>query len=96
MAAAAKISDKHFCPKVEPGSGPHKGLNIIMGSADVFINGLGAARKGDLAPCIGPPDSISEGSSKVNINGKPAAREGDPTKHEGKIMSGSDNVNIGG
>lgn len=96
MPAAAKILDTHVCPKSEPGPVPHVGLMIMAGSSNVKINGMGAARKGDKALCVGPPDSISAGSSSVKINGKPAARMGDSTNHGGKITSGSANVNIGG
>ncbi len=96
MPKAAKILDMHVCPKSEPGPVPHVGLMISEGSTDVKINGMGAARKGDQAICVGPPDSISGGSSKVFINGEPAARMGDPTDHGGQITTGSANVNIGG
>lgn len=96
MPPAAKILDMHVCPKSEPGPVPHVGLMITEGSSDVKINGFGAAREGDQALCVGPPDKISGGSSKVNINGKPAARLGDPTDHGGAITSGSANVIIGG
>ena len=96
MPKAAKIMDMHACPKSEPGPVPHVGLMIVGGSSNVKINSLGAARKGDKALCVGPPDSISKGSTTVFINGKPAARMGDPTEHGGTITSGSANVNIGG
>ncbi len=96
MAGAAKILDVHVCPKSEPGPVPHVGLMIVEGSTDVFINGMGAARKGDKALCVGPPDKIKMGSKKVKINGKDAARMGDPMDHGGVITSGSINVNIGG
>lgn len=88
--------DMHVCPKSEPGPVPHVGMMISQGSADVKINSMGAARKGDQALCVGPPDKISAGSGTVKINGKPAARMGDSTEHGGTVTTGSSNVIIGG
>ncbi len=95
MPKAAKMLDMHMCPKSEPGPVPHVGLMITEGSSNVLINSMGAARKGDMVLCVGPPDSISAGSGSVKINGEPAARMGDDTEHGGKITTGSANVNIG-
>jgi uncharacterized Zn-binding protein involved in type VI secretion len=92
---AARITDMHVCPKVNPGPVPHVGGPIAMGSPSVMIGGLPAARVGDMAICVGPPDKISAGSSGVLINGKPAARLGDSTAHGGKIVVGSPTVLIG-
>ncbi|EPI4819064.1 PAAR domain-containing protein [Vibrio alginolyticus] len=49
---------------------------VVVGSPNVKIGGLPAARKGDRLVCVGPPDSISQGSSLVFINGKLAVRMG--------------------
>ena len=46
-----------------------------------------AARMGDMATCVGPPDTIAEGSTKAMIGGKPAARLGDNTMH-GRVING--------
>lgn len=92
---AARISDMHICPKVNPGPVPHVGGPIALGSANVLIGGLPAARVGDMAICVGPPDKISKGSGTVQINGKPAARMGDSTGHGGKIVVGCPTVLIG-
>ena len=73
---AARLGDMHVCPKVEPGPVPHVGGPIISGSPNVIIGGMPAARVGDAAVCIGPPDKVSAGSATVLINGKPAARWG--------------------
>jgi uncharacterized Zn-binding protein involved in type VI secretion len=62
----------------------------------VLIAGLPAARVGDMAVCVGPPDSIVKGSTTVLIAGMPAARVGDTTAHGGQIMVGAFNVMIGG
>lgn len=94
MPAASTLGHMHVCPKCEPGPVPHVGGPIAMGSSDVFIGNLPAARKGDIAICIGPPDKIKEGSNTVFINGKPAARKGDGTAHGGKIILGNTTVTM--
>ncbi|MGF1702388.1 PAAR domain-containing protein [Photobacterium makurazakiensis] len=91
---AATITCFHTCPKTTS-KVPHVGGPIAVGSGNVLIGGLPAARKGDMVICVGPPDSIKDGSSSVLINGKPAARMGDSTKHGGKIVAGNPTVNIG-
>lgn len=92
---AARITDMHVCPKVNPGPVPHVGGPVAQGSTDVFIGGLPAARVGDKAICVGPPDSVSGGSSTVLINGKQAARMGDRTAHGGILIIGCPTVLIG-
>ena len=92
---AARLGDMHTCPKVQPGPVPHVGGPIIQGSPNVIIGGQPAARVGDAAMCVGPPDKIKKGSSTVFINGKPAARIGDTTAHGGVIISGCGTVIIG-
>ena len=42
MPDAARISDLHTCPKVEPGPVPHVGGPIFTGSANVIIGYLPA------------------------------------------------------
>lgn len=91
---AARVGDFHTCPK-RTGKVPHVGGPIVQGSPNVFIGGLPAARQGDMAVCIGPPDKIAGGSSSVFINGKPAARLGDDTAHGGVIVGGCGTVLIG-
>jgi uncharacterized Zn-binding protein involved in type VI secretion len=54
-----------------------------------------AARVGDVATCVGPPDVIAMGSFTVMIGGQPAARIGDLTAHGGAIALGCPTVNIG-
>lgn len=102
MPGAARISDlafiskdTHACPAC-----PHACVGpIISGSNNVFINGKGAARKGDPgihAVCCGPNTyTINEASSNVYVNGIPLARRGDETKHcggNGEIITCSFNV----
>ncbi len=55
-----------------------------------------AAKVGDMAVCVGPPDSIVKGSATVMIMNMPAARMGDTTAHGGAIMLGCPTVMIGG
>lgn len=96
MPAAARKGDAgvpHCSPYV-----------IATASADVLINGRGAARVGDtssshLRPagkrCGGHTAPIITGSSSVFINGRPAARVGDPLAACTRVATGSSNVIIG-
>ena len=94
MRPAARIGDNHVCPKAE-GPKPHVGGPIVQGALKVLIENQPAARQGDQATCVGPPDSISEGSAKVLIENQPAARLGDGCNHGGRIIQGSTKVLIG-
>ena len=91
---AARITDMHICPKVNPGGAPHVGGPVVAGSPDVFINELPAARVGDPLICVGPPDKIKKGSGSVEVNGKPLAYLGSGTNHKGKVIVGSMNVEV--
>lgn len=99
MSQAARLGDScanHGCMPATP---------IIAGSGDVSINGMPAARKGDVAllhacPCPHMPHgihdrSITAGSSTVSINGQPAARVGDALCCGGQVAAGSGDVFIG-
>lgn len=91
---AARITDMHVCPLVN-GLVPHVGGPILPpGAVTVLIGGLPAARVGDLAVCVGPPDVIALGSFTVLISGQPAARLGDMTAHGGAIVMGYPTVLI--
>lgn len=99
MPPAARVTDFHQCPMVTPGVPPipHVGGPIAgPGAPTVLIGSLPAAKVGDMAVCVGPPDSIVKGSATVMINGMPAARMGDQTAHGGQILLGAFNVMIGG
>ena len=83
---------------------PHcSGYTIATASADVIINGRGAARVGDVStphlrpgsPCPGHVAPISKGSSSVFINGRSAARVGDPLSSCTRVATGSGDVIIG-
>lgn len=87
MSSIARAGDAHACPQKG-----HSVNNIASGSNNVFINGVPAARVGDIASCGA---TIVAGSSTVFINGIPAAMMGSPTSHGGVIIGGSGNVLIG-
>ena len=96
--AAARAADMHTCPMVIPGAVPvpHVGGPIMPpGEPTVLIGSMPAARVGDMATCVGPPDTIANGSTSVMIGGMPAARMGDPTAHGGSIVVGCPTVLIG-
>lgn len=80
------------------------GYTIAEGSDDVFINGLPAARVGDMSTthlkpggkhCVPHSAPIATGSSTVFINGMPAARVGDSLSGCTQIAQGSSDVIIG-
>ena len=95
MPPAARITDMHTCPKMEPGPVPHVGGPVVAGCATVLIGYQPAARVNDNLVCVGPPDSISQGSSSVIIGNQPAARVGDSTSHGGVVVAGCPTVIIG-
>lgn len=91
---AARLTDMHVCPMVT-GVVPHVGGPVVgPGAPNVLIGGLPAARVGDVAACVGPPDTVLMGSFKVFIGGQPAARMGDMTAHGGSIVIGMPTVLI--
>jgi uncharacterized Zn-binding protein involved in type VI secretion len=97
MKPAARITDTHVCPAVNPNGSPHVGGPVLPpGEPTVLIAGLPAARLGDSAVCAGPTATIISGSGTVLIGGKPAARLGDSTSHGGAIVAGAPTVLIGG
>lgn len=97
MPPAARVTDMHTCPMINPGPVPHVGGPVTgPGVATVLIGSMPAAVMGDMCVCTGSPDVIVKGSSTVLIGGKPAARMGDQTAHGGVIVAGAPNVQIGG
>lgn len=96
MPPAARVSDMHVCPMVT-GVVPHVGGPILPPcQVNVLTGSLPQARVGDMATCVGPPDSIVKGSATVLVGGMPAARIGDMTAHGGNIVLGCFTVLIGG
>lgn len=74
------------------------GGQIITGAARTLVNGIPAARKGDLHSC--PIEghgvtAIETGSERTFIEGQPAARIGDSVGCGAVITSGSPNTEIG-
>src|SRR4249919_71562 len=95
---ASRITDMHVCPMVTPGLPPipHVGGPILPpGAVTVLIGGLPAARVGDMATCVGPPDVIVLGSFTVLTMSKPQARIADMTAHGGAIVLGMPTVLVG-
>ncbi len=92
---AARILDMHVCPMVT-GVVPHVGGPIALGCFTVLVAMMPAARMGDMAICVGPPDTIVKGSGTVLIGNMPAARLGDSCAHGGAIILGAPTVLIGG
>src|SRR3954468_18096675 len=93
---AARVADMHVCPMVT-GVVPHVGGPILPpGGITVLIGGMPAARLGDMAVCVGPPDVIVLASFTVLTMGQPQARLGDMTAHGGAIVIGMPTVLVGG
>ncbi|WP_298463568.1 PAAR domain-containing protein [uncultured Erythrobacter sp.] len=95
MPPAARITDMHTCPMVNPGPVPHVGGPIIKGQPNVLTCFMPQARVTDQCVCVGPPDVIVKGSMTVHVGGLPAARMGDMTAHGGVIVVGAPTVLIG-
>lgn len=96
MPFASRVGDFHVCPMVT-GVVPHVGGPILPpGCPTVLIGGMPAARMGDMAVCVGPPDTVAKGSGTVMIGGMAAARMGDTMAHGGTIVLGCFTVMIGG
>ena len=92
---AARAGDMHVCPMVTV-LVPHVGGPILPpGCPTVLIGSMPAACLGDMATCVGPPDTIVLGSFTTLIGKKPAARLGDLTAHGGSIILGCPTVLIG-
>jgi len=78
------------------------GMVRAQGSGNVFVNGIGVSRQGDLNtvhllpgdPCPAHSTPISSGSSTVYVNGLQCGRVGDPTCTS--VAAGSSNVFAGG
>jgi len=75
---------------------PHVGGPILPpGGITIMIAGTPAARIGDMAVCVGPPDVIVQGSMTVVSMNMPQARLGDMTVHGGAIVMGAPTVIVG-
>ena len=66
----------HVCPMITV-LVPHVGGPVLPpGCLTVLIGGMPAARMGDMALCVGPPDIIILGAPTVLIGGMPAGANG--------------------
>lgn len=84
----ARVTDPTSCPL------PGHGVNpIAVGSPDVFMDGLPAARQNDKSACGSP--IVGDVASTVLINGMPAATVGSVGGHGNKVIAGSSTVIIG-
>lgn len=90
MKPAARLGDMQSCPSHGPAP------IAATGSPRVLIGDAHAARVTDHVLCNGAPTPILQGATTVLIDNLPAARVGDPTAHGGVIVTGRDNVLIGG
>ena len=80
------------------------GMTRAKGSTDVFVNGIGISRQGDvntvhkkppnIPPCPSHAKGIQVGSTTVFVNGKGCGRVGDATCTA--VAEGSSNVFAGG
>jgi uncharacterized Zn-binding protein involved in type VI secretion len=97
MPEAARQTDDHTCPLVEPGPKPHVGGPVLPPCCPtVLIESCASARIGDRASCKAPLDTLAQGSSSVLVGGLPASRKTDGTSHGGIIIGGASDVFIGG
>ena len=81
------------------------GMTRAQGSTNVFVNGIGVSRQGDLntshllppnvPPCPGHSAGIAVGSTKVFVNGKGIGRVGDSIAGCTSVAAGSTNVFAG-
>ena len=77
----------------------------LGGSTNVFVNGIGVSRQGDvntthllppnIPPCPAHAAGISSGSSTVKVNGKGCGRVGDGIAGCTSVAAGSSNVFAG-
>ena len=67
QAAWRATLDFHACPDQDPGPKSHVGGVVMGGSSKVFINGMPAAREGDMIAAPDGTNGISKGFDKVQI-----------------------------
>ena len=80
------------------------GMTRAVGSGNVFANGIGISRQGDVntvqllppAPCPAHSAPIASGSGTVFVNGKGCGRVGDGLSGCTSVAAGSSNVFAGG
>ena len=80
------------------------GMTRAQGSSNVFANGIGVSRQGDVNtthllpgdPCPAHTAGITSGSGTVFVNGKGCGRVGDGISACTSVAAGSSNVFAGG
>lgn len=80
------------------GDASDHGGQIITGAARTLVNGIPAARKGDLHTCPQRGHGVTpivSGSDRTMIEGQPAARVGDSVGCGAVIISGSPDTEAG-
>jgi uncharacterized Zn-binding protein involved in type VI secretion len=83
---AARLTDNHVCPMVTA-LVPHVGGPVAApGAPTVLIGMMPAAKVGDMAVCVGPPDSIVMGAVTVLVMNMPLARLTSNCAHGGLIV----------
>ena len=95
MAAVTRIGDADVAHC--------SGMTRAVGSSNVFANGIGISRQGDVntthllpgAPCPPHAAAISSGSSTVKVNSKGCGRVGDGISGCTSVAAGSSNVFAG-
>jgi uncharacterized Zn-binding protein involved in type VI secretion len=95
---ASHITDMHVCA-LFTGPVPHVGGPVIgPGAVTVLASYLPASKMGDMAICVGPPDTLLKGSATVFVTGMPWVRLGiDPTVHGGTVVGpGAPTIIVGG
>ena len=79
-------------------------MTRAQGSTDVFVNGIGVSRQGDVntshltpidAPCPPHTAAITTGSTTVFVNGKGCGRVGDGITACTSVAAGSEDVFAG-
>ena len=79
-------------------------MTRAKGSTDVFVNGIGVSRQGDVntshltpidAPCPPHTAAITTGSTTVFVNGKGCGRVGDAITACTSVAAGSEDVFAG-
>ena len=79
-------------------------MTRAQGSSNVFVNGIGVSRQGDVntthllpgAPCPSHAKDITTGSTTVKVNSKGCGRVGDGITACTSVAAGSSNVFAGG
>ncbi len=89
---AARSTDMHVCPMFT-GVVPHVGGPVSIGEPTVLIGNLPAARVGDMAICVGPPDTHHRHGQLYRVDRQQTRRAHDladlPWRHGGDGLANS-------